>query len=60
MSADFGGFTWAIVVVLGFVVLGVAIAVAKARNRVSPEQERRTERATRDMYETGGFEEPKE
>ncbi|MEH3157909.1 MAG: hypothetical protein PGN08_02690 [Sphingomonas taxi] len=46
----FGDSLWAFVVIGGFIILGLAIAFAKARNRVSPEQERRTEQATHDLY----------
>ncbi|SEJ76097.1 hypothetical protein SAMN05428950_10358 [Sphingomonas sp. OV641] len=45
-----GDSLWAFIVVGGFIILGLAIAFAKLRNRVSPEQERRTEQATREMY----------
>jgi hypothetical protein len=45
-----GDSLWAIVVVLGFVVLGGAIAFAKLKNKTTPEQERRTEQATKDLY----------
>lgn len=48
-----GGSLWAIVVVLGFIILGGAIAYAMMRNRVTPRQERRTEDATRKLYEEG-------
>ena len=48
-----GGSLWAIVVAFGFVILGGAIAYAMMRNRVSPGQERRTEEATRKLYEEG-------
>jgi len=46
----FGDSIWAFVVIGGFIILGIAIAIAKARNRVSPEQLRRTEEATRELY----------
>lgn len=45
-----GDSLWAIVVVLGFVVLGAAIFFARARNKVTPEQHARTEAATRELY----------
>lgn len=41
---------WAIVVVLGFVILGGAMLYARTRNKVSPQQEARTEAATRELY----------
>ncbi len=45
------GSLWLIVVFIGAFVLVGAIAWAKAKNRkISPEQERRTEQATRDLY----------
>ncbi len=46
-----GDVLWAIVVVGGFIILGLALAYAKLRNRTSPEQLRRTEDATRRMQE---------
>ena len=50
-NSIFGSSLWAIVVVGGFVVLGLAIAYAMKRNKVTPEQNRRTEEATRRMYD---------
>ena len=47
----FGDSLWAIVVVGGFVVLAAAIAFAKLRNNQTPREERRTERATHDLYQ---------
>lgn len=49
----FGDSLWAVVVVLGFVILGGAMLFAKARNKVTPAQERRTEAATREAREEG-------
>jgi hypothetical protein len=46
----FGDSVWALVVVLGFVILGGALLFAKLRNKRTPEQERRTEEATRRNY----------
>lgn len=46
-----GDSLWAIVVVLGFVILAGALLFAKAKNKRSPEAERRTEQATRDLYQ---------
>ncbi len=45
-----GDSLWAIVVVLGFAILAGALLVAKLKNKRTPEQERRTEQATRDLY----------
>ena len=50
-DSSFGGGLWAIIVIGGFVVLAAAIAWAMKRNKVSPEQNRRTEEATRRMYD---------
>ncbi len=41
---------WALVVFVGAMVLLGVLIWAKFNNRVSPEQERRTEQATRDLY----------
>ena len=46
----FGDSLWAIVVVLGFVVLGGAIAFAKFKNKTTPSEDARTAQATKDMY----------
>ena len=46
-----GDSLWAIVVVLGFAILAGALLFAKVKNKRSPEAERRTEQATRDLYE---------
>jgi hypothetical protein len=46
----FGDSLWAFVVVGGFIILGVALAIAKLKNRTTPEQDRRTEQATHDLY----------
>ena len=35
---------------LGFAILAGALLVAKLKNKRTPEQERRTEQATRDLY----------
>jgi hypothetical protein len=48
--SSFGDSLWAIVVIGGFLVLGLAIAIAKLRNKATPSQERRTEQATHDLY----------
>ena len=45
-----GDSLWAIVVVLGFVILGGAIAFAKLKNKTTPREEARTEQATKDLY----------
>lgn len=45
-----GDSLWAFVVIGGFIILGLAIAYAKLRNKSTPEQEARTEQATRDLY----------
>ena len=47
----FGSGVWSFVVVGGFIILGVAIAWAKLRNKTTPQQDRRTEEATRRMYD---------
>jgi len=41
---------WALVVFVGAMVLLGVLIWAKFNNRVPPEQERRTEQATRDLY----------
>jgi len=46
----FGDSLMAIVVILGFVVLGGAILFAKTRNKQTSEEIRRTEEATRRNY----------
>lgn len=48
--STFGDSLWAFVVIGGFIILGLAIAYAKLRNKVTPEQEARTEAATRELY----------
>lgn len=48
--SSFGDSLWAIVVIGGFLVLGLAIAIAKLRNKATPAQDRRTEQATHDLY----------
>lgn len=45
-----GDSLWAFIVVGGFIILGLAIAYAKLRNKTTPTQDRRTEQATRDLY----------
>ena len=50
-AAGLGDGLWAFVIVGGFIILGLALAYAKLRNRTSPEQLRRTEEATRRMHE---------
>lgn len=47
----FGDSLWGFVVIGGFLILAAALAFAKFGNRVTPEQERRTEQATRELYE---------
>ena len=49
-NGAFGSGFWGIVVIGGFIILGLALAFAKLRNRTTPEQDRRTEQATREMY----------
>lgn len=46
----FGDNLQAILVILGFIVLGGAILFAKLRNKQTPAEERRTEEATRRNY----------
>ena len=46
-----GDSLWVFVVIGGFIILGLAIAFAKFRNKVTPEQERRAEEATHRLYE---------
>ena len=41
---------YTLVVIAGFIILGGAIAWAKLRNKTTPQQDRDTERATRDLY----------
>ena len=48
---DFGAINWMMITGVGVAILLVVIAVAALRNRVSPEQAERTERATHDLYE---------
>ncbi|OWK28436.1 LPXTG cell wall anchor domain-containing protein [Sphingomonas dokdonensis] len=45
-----GDSMWAFVVIAGFVILGLAIAYAKFRNKTTPAEDARTEQATREMY----------
>lgn len=45
-----GDSMWAFVVIGGFIILGLALAYAKFRNKTTPAQDARTEQATRDMY----------
>ena len=45
-----GDSLWAFVVIGGFIILGLAIAIAKFRNKTSPAQDARTEQATHDRY----------
>lgn len=45
-----GDSMWAFVVIAGFVILGLALAYAKFRNKTTPAQDRQTEQATRDLY----------
>ena len=48
---DFAGFNWMLMIVIGVVILAVAIAWAMLRNRTSPALERKSEEATRRLYE---------
>lgn len=50
-ASTFGDGLWAFVVVGGFILLGLAMAYAKFRNRTTPEQDRRTAEGTRRMQE---------
>ena len=50
-NSIFGDSLWAFMVVGGFIILAAAIAFAMLRNKVTPRQERRTEQATRDLYQ---------
>ncbi|GGB24350.1 hypothetical protein GCM10011380_12370 [Sphingomonas metalli] len=53
------GSLWLIVVFIGAFVLVGAMAWARSRNRaIPPEQERRTEQATRDLYQNPKGDEP--
>ena len=53
-SSTANGSMWLIVVIIGAFVLVAAMAWARAKNKkISPEQERRTEQATRDLYRDG-------
>ncbi|OWK31688.1 LPXTG cell wall anchor domain-containing protein [Sphingomonas mucosissima] len=45
-----GDSMWAFVVIAGFVILGLALAYAKLRNKTTPAQDARTEQATHDLY----------
>ena len=48
---DSGGFNWAILNILGPLLLVIALAWALMRNKKSkPEEKERTEQATRDLY----------
>ena len=42
---------WALVVFIGALVLLAVLIWAKVNNRVSPDERRRTEQATHDLYE---------
>ncbi len=42
---------YGLVVIAGFIILGAAIAYAMARNKQTPREERRTEDATRALYD---------
>ena len=50
-TSIFGDSLWAFVVVGGFIILAAAIAYAKFANKQTPREERRTEQATRDLYQ---------
>lgn len=45
-----GDSMWAFVVIGGFIILALAIAYAKFRNKTTPAEDARTEQATREMY----------
>ncbi|MCC2980606.1 hypothetical protein [Sphingomonas sp. IC4-52] len=45
-----GDSLWAFIVIGGFIILGLALAFAKLRNKTTPAQDAQTERATREMY----------
>ena len=45
-----GDSLWAFVVIGGFIILGLTIAIAKFRNKTSAAQDARTEQATHDRY----------
>jgi hypothetical protein len=48
---------WIIVVFIGAMALAGAIAWAKLYDKTTPEGDRRTEQATRDLYENGTVDE---
>lgn len=48
--SSFGDSLWAIVLVGGFIILALGIAIAKLRNKTTVAQDARTERATHDLY----------
>ena len=50
-DGSFGSGVWAFVAIGGFIILGIAIAWAKLRNKTTPAQDRHTEAATRRMYD---------
>lgn len=49
----FGDSLWAFVLVGGVLILAAALAWAKFNNKVTPQQDARTEQATHDLYEDG-------
>lgn len=48
---DLGGGLWGVMTILGPIVLAAVILWAILHNRTSKQQERRTEEATRQMYD---------
>ena len=48
---DFGGFNWALMTIVGALVLAAVIAWAAMRNRTSQPRNEDTEAATRRVYE---------
>ena len=48
---DFGGFNWALITIVGVLVLAGAIIWAALRNRGSPPRDEDTEEATRRLYD---------
>jgi hypothetical protein len=50
VADSFSDGLWAFVVIGGFIILGLALAFAKLKNRTGAQQMRRTEEATADLY----------
>jgi hypothetical protein len=48
---DSGGFDWMLVTIVGALLLAAAIAFAALRNRSEPQQVKKSEEATRRVYE---------